>query len=434
MVLSLLRSRWEPWIRKITCSVTDQALISGSNFLLSVLLARWLEPVEYGVYALGFAGYLLMLSFFQALIIEPLCVFGPSDYSANFHNYLGTVLRVQGLLAVAQCVLFGFGALLCLVIPSWREGAGALIGLAIACPLILGFASLRSATYIALSGSAAVKAAVIYCVALVVSVLLARRFNFLNAGSAFLIMGFASAAVSFQLLQRLRPTCRDTGLSALAVAKEHWSFGRWELSRVGVDWITENIAYAVVASLLGIAQVGALKALTTLFLPLSHILTALRRIILPYLSKTAYASGGHERIGKSVKLLAALYGAGTLVYGVCATLAAPWLVSMLYHNKFPEVVSLVPLFAFALLFSVPVHVLDMGLRAVRLPKAVFVSSSLASASPILLSWPIIWFFGLRGAVGGSLLTSAIFLTCMGWSLKNKLAQEAQRTAAVGAGG
>ena len=57
----------------------DQGLISGSNFVIGVLLARWLLPAQYGAYALAFSVFLLVSFLHQALLTEPQRVFGPSD-------------------------------------------------------------------------------------------------------------------------------------------------------------------------------------------------------------------------------------------------------------------------------------------------------------------------------------------------------------------
>ena len=35
---------WMPWVGKGSLAVLDQGLFAGSNFLLNVLLARWLAP------------------------------------------------------------------------------------------------------------------------------------------------------------------------------------------------------------------------------------------------------------------------------------------------------------------------------------------------------------------------------------------------------
>jgi len=41
------------WTGKGGLAVVDQALFAGSNFLLSILLARWLTPAEYGAFAVA---------------------------------------------------------------------------------------------------------------------------------------------------------------------------------------------------------------------------------------------------------------------------------------------------------------------------------------------------------------------------------------------
>jgi hypothetical protein len=40
--------------------VSGPKLISGSNFLIGVLLARWLEPEQFGAYTLAFSTFLLI--------------------------------------------------------------------------------------------------------------------------------------------------------------------------------------------------------------------------------------------------------------------------------------------------------------------------------------------------------------------------------------
>ena len=86
-------SRWTLWITKGSLAVLDQGLISGSNFLIGILLARWLLPAQYGAYGLAFEIFLLLSFFHQALLIEPQRVFGPSDYP----DCLARVLRRAAL-------------------------------------------------------------------------------------------------------------------------------------------------------------------------------------------------------------------------------------------------------------------------------------------------------------------------------------------------
>src|ERR1700691_3728197 len=48
------------WITKGGLAILDQGLISGSNFLIGILLARWLMPEQYGAFALAFYVFLLL--------------------------------------------------------------------------------------------------------------------------------------------------------------------------------------------------------------------------------------------------------------------------------------------------------------------------------------------------------------------------------------
>ena len=71
------------WSHRGVLAILDQGLISGSNFVVAILLARWLTPKEYGTYALAFEVFLFMAALYGSLILEPMSVFGPSLYKGN---------------------------------------------------------------------------------------------------------------------------------------------------------------------------------------------------------------------------------------------------------------------------------------------------------------------------------------------------------------
>src|SRR5260370_23428769 len=89
-----------PWIRKGGFALLDQGLISGSNFIISILLARWLMPDQYGSYAIAFGVFVLVVLVYQSLVLEPMAVFGASSYRDSLRDYLRSVLRLHLLLWV----------------------------------------------------------------------------------------------------------------------------------------------------------------------------------------------------------------------------------------------------------------------------------------------------------------------------------------------
>src|SRR5437879_4269530 len=135
--LLVLWSRCKAWVGKASLAVVDQGVMTGSNFIVGILLARWLAPDQYGAYAIAYAFFLLLSLVFQALILEPMSVFGPSTYRERLAEYLGMLLRAYLALAL---LLF-----LALAIGSWVEGkvlhaaalSAALLGMAAATPCIL---------------------------------------------------------------------------------------------------------------------------------------------------------------------------------------------------------------------------------------------------------------------------------------------------------
>jgi len=67
--------------------VADQGLFGGGNFLISVLLARWLEPAAYGAFAVAYSIFLFLASLCSALLTEPMMAFGPGKYAPSFPEY-----------------------------------------------------------------------------------------------------------------------------------------------------------------------------------------------------------------------------------------------------------------------------------------------------------------------------------------------------------
>src|SRR5215831_18117163 len=47
------------WFKRGTVSAIQQGLFAGSHFVANVLLARWLAPASYGVFALAYSFFLL---------------------------------------------------------------------------------------------------------------------------------------------------------------------------------------------------------------------------------------------------------------------------------------------------------------------------------------------------------------------------------------
>ena len=105
-------SRSRSWVVKGGWAITDQAFFSGANFVVNILLARWLPPKEYGAFAVALSIFYLLLGFHTALITEPLMVFGAGKYRSEFCKYFGIVMWGHWIVSVLISVGLGVVALI----------------------------------------------------------------------------------------------------------------------------------------------------------------------------------------------------------------------------------------------------------------------------------------------------------------------------------
>src|SRR5258708_15442218 len=121
------------WSAKGSLAILDQALISGSNFLVGIFLARWLAPAQYGAYALGFSVFLLLTFLYQSLLLEPMSVFSGSAYRKSLRGYLGALLWIHFSLTAVGIVVLGTATL---VAYKWGmpDLPGALLGVTLGSP------------------------------------------------------------------------------------------------------------------------------------------------------------------------------------------------------------------------------------------------------------------------------------------------------------
>ena len=91
---------------KNTLALVDQAVVSGTSFLTTVLIARWANVRELGIYALGFsaAGGVDLCSGI-ALIATPYTIYRHRAKRGTQAEYAGNVLIHQGLLSALVVIV-----------------------------------------------------------------------------------------------------------------------------------------------------------------------------------------------------------------------------------------------------------------------------------------------------------------------------------------
>jgi O-antigen/teichoic acid export membrane protein len=400
------------WRAPLSVGVLDQAVISGGNFVLNVLLARWLFPADYGAFAIAFAALVLVSGPHSALLTDPLSVVGSRRFSGQIQRYLRTLLRLHVALTVPLGLIiaaFAFwpGSILMPGPPAWP------LALGIVTPLVLLHWFLRSASYLAMHPGSALAGSATYGAALLGLVAWAYAGSWLTGPVALLLMGVASAFASLRIAASLGLLSRPwTSLPVTTVVRDHWSYGRWILAASVAHGIANGLYVPLVGALVGLEQSAALRALQNLVLPMQQVLAGIAMVAYPFMSRQVAEQGPPYLRRRGPGFLLANVGFAA-VYGLTITVFARTLLAALYGpGYYTSFAPLVPLFALAAVVTALTQSLSILVRVLDQPQAVLWSKLAAAvwlAGPGLL---LVRTSGVRGAVlsvaGGS-LAEALFL-------------------------
>ncbi len=410
-----------PWVSKGGFAILDQGLISGSNFLVSILLARWLVPEQYGAYAVAFGIMVLLSLVYQSLLLEPMAVFGGSTYQDRLRGYLRSLLWLHIAISAAIVLICGASALIMRLLHA-SVLAGALAGVTIASPCILIFWLARRSFYIELSPGKAASGAFVYSSLVVGALYLLYQRSLLSPFTAFLLMSVGALVTGAYLWALLRAGLPRTGPAPglREIWPKHWAYGRWALASCVAGWIPAYIYYPLLSSFGSMAQSGQLKALMNLTLPMEQTKAALSMLLLPYAARVLRREGRSSATGLSVKMTMVTAGGAIAFWAVILPLQRP-VFHLLYSGKYMEVAHLLPAIAFGSIVWCAAFGPAICLRAMEAPALVFVAFSLATVLSLLVGIPATWAFGLKGAIWGSNLADVLSMVAVTVVLRRRIA-------------
>jgi O-antigen/teichoic acid export membrane protein len=403
------------WGTKGGLAILDQGLISGSNFLIGILLARWLIPAQYGAFSLAFSVFLLLSYVYQSLLSEPQGVFSGSAYSKCLRGYLKALLSIQVVVTVFGLVLLGGSAAVVYAMGKAEGLPGALAGVAIASPCILFFWLLRRAYYMNLAPARAAVGAFIYCVLVTGGLFVAYKKALVSPFSAYLLMAIGALGTGFFLLSQVNkalPPDSAQGPTTAQAWHKHWEYGRWALAVSVVTWIPYYMYYPLVSAFSGMAQAGQLRALMNLSLPMEQSYTALSILFLPYAARICREKGVSSS-GPLVRRITLLFVVGALAYWAVLIPFKSVVFHVLYGGKYMEVAPLIPYVALGTTLWSAAFGPAILLRAIESPDSIFYARVVASVLSLVIGVPATRSFGLWGVVASIIVANfAAFLISM----------------------
>jgi len=415
-------SRVVRWVSKGGLAILDQGLISGSNFMVSILLARWLMPDQYGAYAVAFGIYMMLSLVYQSLVLEPMGVFGGSVFRTNLRGYVRTLVSIHVVLSVTIFAALVGSWAISHHLSSGSAVTGALGGIAFASPCLMLFALARRCFYVELSPAPAAAGAFIYSTVVLAGLYLVYQRSLLSPFVAFLLLGAGALVTGIVLMFGVRSKLSGSGPAPkLGEAwQRHWRYGRWALAGCIAGWLPSYIYFPLLSSFTGMAESGQLKALMNLTLPFEQMKGALVMLVLPYAARIAEQNGKAGARVLGIRLtLASIVGA-VLYWAVIIPLHKP-LFHLLYSGRYLDVAYLLPALALGQVFWSATFGPSLALRAMESPASVFAALGVATLASLVVGVPATWAFGLKGAIWGSNAADVFSFVALWVVLQRKLA-------------
>ena len=399
-------ARWAPkrLVSRASWAIADQGAFSLSNWLLQVMLANWLPSErDYGTFVVGFGWFLLVGMAHNALLVEPMLVFGPDRYKSRLGRYFGALVAGSTAVAVAGgLALAGVGAVYAALGQS-HVGV-ALWSLAAATPCVMLSWLMRRASYVRMEPRTAAAAGLGYLTSMAGGLTLLHHAGHFTVPLAVAVMATCALGAGLCLARRERVERPSRGDAVVAeAAADHWRYGRWAVLSGLLLMGPEQLYYFLLPAVSDYAASGALRALANLFQPFTQLNVALCGLLLPLFVRT-WGTPDFARVRRAALL--GLTGLPLAFWLFCGIFHLQ-VVGLVYRGRYLDESHLVWVLGLQPVAAGFTAVMHTTLASRQRPDRVFACSACGAALSLTVGVALLLRFGTAGVVAANLASLSL---------------------------
>ncbi len=404
-------------------TLSDQGLVSGINFLVGILLARWIGLENYGIYALIWMVVLFVSSVHQSAFISSLFALLPRKENPNqFINQLMGLQVIFSCLACGSIIFLGItlGGTIESIADISETSPANLTNLfltaAIASVFVLndflrrvGFAKQQSKLVLSMD---------LIGYGLQPLLLFTLNTNDLLDVQGTLAALFFSYSIS-SLIGIIRLQCIPTFKDIAAVTLEVWSYSRFLIGTSLLQWLSGNFYLLTAAGVLGPVALGAIRIAQNVMGIMHLLLLSLENLVPLKAAETLHKKGRSATVKYVFRIFlqAAVPFVGLLV--PIAFFRAE-LLALIYGNSYVD-------YAFVLLGFCGIYILifigtqlRFLIRTFERNNLIFWSYVATSILGLSTANYFVTQFQIYGVLAGIALTQIIMVGFYLFSLKSEL--------------
>ncbi|NOJ43324.1 hypothetical protein [Bradyrhizobium australiense] len=311
-------------------ALTDQAVVSAASFLTTILIGRFAQSSELGLYSMGFSLLVTCLCILESLISTPYTIYQHRSFGMAA-EHAGASLGQTGLLSALVAIALAATAWGLSARGTWPELVTLFWVLAAVAPLVmlrefcrrLAFAHLLMAQALILDTvAAAVQLAALGWMGWT---------GHLSGISAYAALGSACAVAGIMGLYVVHANFTVRIDQIWAATKESWGLGRWLLAAHLTSAVQGSLVYWLLAWLAGTMATGIFAACMSIALLSNPLILGAGNLLTPKLA-LAWQKGSGERLRRESIQAAMWLGAAMVLFCVAALLVGDVVMQFLYKD------------------------------------------------------------------------------------------------------
>jgi O-antigen/teichoic acid export membrane protein len=320
-------------LRTFGIGLTMQALLSGANFAVGLILIRRTSDLQYSFYVLA-TNALLLLTALQTSFIQPYVVSNLTTLDvAGRHNIVGALVRTSSRWVPVLC---GIAIAVTWVLSAAQQLHPDTALLVTVCLLAGGLALSREffrITLFAYRRPSAVLQADLAFVAVLISGAFIATLTARTATVAMIGVGLASL-MGYLLLRRAlwRYEPWNTQTTELIMGKIA-AAGAWAIVGSGIHWLLIQGYSYLVAGVLNISDVASIAATRLTLMPVFVLSGGVSMLLFPMTSRWVHDLGTRAASRRLLLLVAGL-GAAALIYMVAMWVLRDWIFTVILKKQF----------------------------------------------------------------------------------------------------
>jgi len=409
-------------LHKSALSVFDQAVVSGTSFLTSVILARMFVREELGVYFLALSIVYFVRGIQEQLVSAPYMIYSNRRAGAALARFAGSSLVHQGVLLFVTSVVLALLALTG-ILPAGLQGAvWLLLG---AAPLLLMREYIRQLLFAHLDMQAAIALDVAVALIQMTGLIALAATGSLSLTTTLAILAVAAGLpAAFWFVTKRLPmvvSMRET----LADFRHNWTFARWALASQLLACTTPYVMPWVVALTHGEAQTGTLGACSTLVGLSNMFMQGLCNFLSPKAAR-AFAQGGLAELQTVLRRTALLFAVS--LGGICLVgfTLGEQIAVLVYGEQFAGTGWIIGILALSVLANSMGVTAGNGLWAMERPSANFVADLFSLGVVIVATVTLVPLYGPLGAALAMLCGTSSDAAVRLWVLRLTMLEHALR--------